>query len=107
MAIPNHIQPQPGHAADRRRANDFLPGGNLADHARKVRQILDAGGLQHVTIFASGDLDEYVLRDMFASGAPIDGLGIGTHMDTSSDMPYLDCAYKLQEYAGKARRKRS
>jgi len=84
-----------------------IDSGDLADHARKVRQILDAGGLQHVTIFASGDLDEYVLRDIFSSGAPIDGLGIGTHMDTSSDMPYLDCAYKLQEYAGKARRKRS
>jgi len=84
-----------------------IDSGNLADHARQVRKILDAGGLQHVTIFASGDLDEYVLRDMFASGAPIDGLGIGTRMDTSSDMPYLDCAYKLQEYAGKPRRKRS
>jgi len=84
-----------------------IDSGNLADHARQVRQILDAGGLRHVTIFASGDLDEYLLRDMFASGTPIDGLGIGTHMDTSSDMPYLDCAYKLEEYAGKARRKRS
>jgi len=84
-----------------------IDSGNLANHARQVRQILDAGGLQHVTIFASGDLDEYVLREMFASGAPVDGLGIGTRMDTSSDMPYLDCAYKLQEYAGKARRKRS
>ena len=28
-------------------------------------------------------------------------------MDTSADAPYLDCAYKLQEYAGRARRKRS
>jgi nicotinate phosphoribosyltransferase len=28
-------------------------------------------------------------------------------MDTSSDAPYLDCAYKLQEYADKPRRKRS
>ena len=84
-----------------------IDSGNLADHARKVRQILDAGGLHCVTIFASGDLDEYLLRDMFASGAPIDALGIGTRMDTSSDMPYLDCAYKLVEYAGKPRRKRS
>ena len=84
-----------------------IDSGNLADHARKVRQILDAGGLHGVTIFASGDLDEYLLRDMFASGAPIDGLGIGTRMDTSSDMPYLDCAYKLVEYAGRPRRKRS
>ena len=84
-----------------------IDSGDLADHARQVRQILDAGGLRHVTIFASGDLDEYVLRDMLASGAPMDGFGIGTRMDTSSDVPYLDCAYKLQEYAGKARRKRS
>ncbi|OGS95373.1 MAG: nicotinate phosphoribosyltransferase [Gallionellales bacterium RIFCSPLOWO2_02_FULL_57_47] len=84
-----------------------IDSGNLADHARQVRRILDAGGLQHATIFASGDLDEYLLRDMLASGAPVDGFGIGTRMDTSSDVPYLDCAYKLQEYAGKARRKRS
>ncbi|HEU0234546.1 MAG TPA: nicotinate phosphoribosyltransferase [Gallionella sp.] len=84
-----------------------IDSGDLADHARKVRQILDEGGLNHVTIFASGDLDEYVLRNMFAAGAPVDGFGIGTRMDTSSDVPYLDCAYKLQEYAGKARRKRS
>ena len=84
-----------------------IDSGNLADHARQVRQILDAGGLKHVTIFASGDLDEHVLRDMLGSGAPVDGFGIGTRMDTSSDMPYLDCAYKLEEYAGKARRKRS
>lgn len=84
-----------------------IDSGNLTDHARQVRQILDMGGLQHVTIFASGDLDEHVLRDMLGSGAPVDGFGIGTRMDTSSDMPYLDCAYKLEEYAGKARRKRS
>jgi len=84
-----------------------IDSGDLAAHAKQVRQILDAGGLQHVTIFASGDLDEYVLRDMLAAGAPVDGFGVGTRMDTSSDMPSLDCAYKLQEYAGKARRKRS
>jgi len=42
-----------------------------------------------------------------AEQAPIDGFGIGTRLDTSADAPYLDCAYKLQEYAGVARRKRS
>jgi len=84
-----------------------IDSGNLADHARQVRKILDAGGLQRVTIFASGDLDEHVLHDMLSGGAPVDGFGIGTRLDTSSDVPYLDCAYKLEEYAGKARRKRS
>jgi len=48
--------------------------------------------LKHVTIFASGDLDEYALRDMFVSVVPLDGFGIGTRKDTSSDEPYLDCA---------------
>jgi nicotinate phosphoribosyltransferase len=44
---------------------------------------------------------------MMEANAPIDGFGVGTSLTTSSDMPALDCAYKLQEYAGIARRKRS
>jgi nicotinate phosphoribosyltransferase len=84
-----------------------LDSGDLADHAFKVRRILDDGGLRHVTIFASGSVDEYVLARLRECNAPIDGFGIGTHMDTSADAPYLDCAYKLVEYDGKARRKRS
>jgi nicotinate phosphoribosyltransferase len=84
-----------------------LDSGDLAEHAFKVRRILDEGGLGHVTIFASGSVDEYVLERLLQKKAPIDGFGIGTHMDTSADAPYLDCAYKLVEYGGKARRKRS
>lgn len=84
-----------------------LDSGDLGDHARKVRAILDAGGLQHMRIFASGNLDEYRVRELVAAGAPIDGFGVGTRMNTSADHPYFDCAYKLQEYAGQARRKRS
>jgi nicotinate phosphoribosyltransferase len=84
-----------------------LDSGDLAEHARRVRHILDEGGLREVHIFASGNLDEYALQAFNAAHAPIDGFGIGTHLDTSADAPYLDCAYKLQEYAGRARRKRS
>ena len=39
---------------------------------------------------------------MRSKDAPIDGFGIGTSLTTSSDAPCLDCAYKLQEYAGVA-----
>jgi nicotinate phosphoribosyltransferase len=84
-----------------------IDSGDLAEHARRVRAILDAGGLASVKIFASGNLDEYRLRDLLRDGAPIDGFGVGTRMNTSADAPYLDCAYKLQEYSGQARRKRS
>ncbi|WP_241239222.1 nicotinate phosphoribosyltransferase [Burkholderia stagnalis] len=84
-----------------------LDSGDLAAHARKVRGILDEGGLTEATIFASGNLDEYRLRDLVRQHAPIDGFGVGTRMNTSADAPYLDCAYKLVEYAGAPRRKRS
>lgn len=84
-----------------------LDSGDLAEHAKNVRQILDEGGLHQTTIFASGNLDEYKLHTLLSAHAPIDGFGIGTALDISIDAPSLDCAYKLQEYAGKPRRKSS
>jgi len=84
-----------------------LDSGDLADHAFKVRRILDEGGLDDVTIFASGGIDEDRIFALERRGAPIAGYGVGTSLVTSSDAPALDCAYKLQEYAGIARRKRS
>jgi nicotinate phosphoribosyltransferase len=84
-----------------------LDSGDLVALSRSVRAILDAGGLRDVTIFASGGLDEDSLIAFAHANAPIDGFGIGTSMTTSSDVPTLDVVYKLQEYAGVARRKRS
>lgn len=84
-----------------------IDSGDLAEHARQVRKILDAGGQPGIRIFASGSLDERAIVELLARGAPIDGFGVGTRMNTSADQPHLDCAYKLQEYAGTARRKRS
>ncbi len=84
-----------------------VDSGDLGAHAQKVRQILDRGGLREVRIFASGDLDEYRIRDLLATGAPIDGFGVGTKLVTSADTPYLDCAYKLMEYDHRPRRKLS
>ena len=84
-----------------------LDSGDLGALAKSTRATFDAAGLQNIQIFASGGLDEYAIRDLLAEDAPIDGFGIGTALTTSSDAPNLDCAYKLQEYAGVARRKRS
>lgn len=84
-----------------------LDSGDLVALSRRVRAIFDAGGLTNVTIFASGGLDEDQLADFARQSAPIDGYGVGTSLTTSSDVPALDCVYKLQEYAGLARRKRS
>jgi nicotinate phosphoribosyltransferase len=84
-----------------------LDSGDLADHARKVRRILDDGGLVGTRILASGNLDEEQVQALVQSGAPIDQFAVGTAMTTSADAPFLDCAYKLQEYAGRPCRKRS
>ena len=84
-----------------------LDSGDLVDHAFKVRKILDEGGLVDVKITASGNLDEYAIQSMVAAQAPIDFLAVGTKMTASADVPYLDCAYKLQEYAGRPTRKKS
>jgi nicotinate phosphoribosyltransferase len=84
-----------------------LDSGDLGIHARNVRAILDAADLRQVRIMASGGLDELSLQALVRQGAPIDSFGIGTSLTTSSDAPALDCAYKLQEYAGQPRRKLS
>jgi len=84
-----------------------LDSGDLISLSKSVRQILDDGGLKQVTIFASGGLDEGELAKIVQHQAPIDGFGVGTSLTTSFDVPALDCAYKLQEYAGLPRRKRS
>jgi nicotinate phosphoribosyltransferase len=84
-----------------------LDSGDLLQLSKAVRSILDAGGLRDVTILASGGLDEDVIAELVGAGAPIAAFGIGTSLTTSSDVPAMDCAYKLQEYAGIPRRKTS
>lgn len=84
-----------------------LDSGDLGALAAEVRKVLDGGGLADAFIFASGNLDEHRVAELIAAGAPIDSFGIGTSLVTSSDEPYLDAVYKLQEYAGQPRRKRS
>jgi nicotinate phosphoribosyltransferase len=84
-----------------------LDSGDLIALSKSVRRILDEGGFSDVTIFASGGIDETVIAKLMRSGAPIDGFGIGSSLTTSYDAPGLDCVYKLEEYAGLPRRKRS
>ncbi len=84
-----------------------LDSGDLAKHAWEVRRQLDAAGLHQVKIFASSSLDEYEIHRFVTSGVPINGFGVGRHLATSSDVPALDTAYKLVEYANRPKMKRS
>ena len=84
-----------------------LDSGDLASLARSARRMLDDAGLDRVELFASGGLDEHSIAALVAAGAPIDGFGVGTRVDTSDDAPYLECVYKLVAYAGRGRIKLS
>jgi nicotinate phosphoribosyltransferase len=74
-----------------------LDSGNLDALSRDVRAIFDAAGLRDTRILASGDLDEHSIAALVASGAPVDGFGVGTSIVTSIDAPALGGVYKLVE----------
>jgi nicotinate phosphoribosyltransferase len=74
-----------------------LDSGDLGALAKGARRILDEAGRKDVKIVASGDLNEYKIRDLLADGAPIDMFGVGTELVTSRDEPTLGTVYKLVE----------
>jgi nicotinate phosphoribosyltransferase len=74
-----------------------LDSGDFERLAREVRAILDGAGLTTAKIMASGDLDEYRIRELTRSGAPIDAFGVGTQLATSADAPHMGAVYKLVE----------
>ena len=84
-----------------------LDSGDPISLSREARRLLDEAGLSRVKIFASSSLDEQTIEELVESSAPIDGFGVGTRMAVSADAPYLDFVYKLVEYAGRPRTKRS
>jgi len=75
-----------------------IDSGDLIDHARKVRKILDQNGCEKVSIVASSDLNEYKIKEIIEKKAPIDAFGVGTELATSRDDPSISGVYKLMEY---------
>lgn len=78
-----------------------IDSGDLVEHAKKVRKILDDNGCEKVQIVASSDLNEYKIKKILESNAPIDAFGVGTELATSRDDPTIAGVYKLIEYNNK------
>jgi nicotinate phosphoribosyltransferase len=78
-----------------------LDSGDMTQLSKQVRKVMDKAGFENVKIFASGGFDEFKIADSLASGAEIDGFGVGTKMGVSADSPYTDMAYKLVQYHGR------
>ncbi len=74
-----------------------IDSGDLIEMSKRVREILDRNGLQHVKILLSGDLNEYKIAELLKKGARADLFGVGTELGTSHDAPALGGIYKLVE----------
>ena len=72
-----------------------LDSGDLAYLSIRARKMLDEAGFPDALIAASGDLDEYLIRELKTQGARINLWGVGTKLITSADMSSLGCVYKL------------
>jgi len=57
-----------------------LDSGDLAKLSRRARQMLDEAGFERAAIFASNDLDEFVIRSLKMQRAAVTQLGVGTNL---------------------------
>jgi nicotinate phosphoribosyltransferase len=69
-----------------------LDSGELVSLSKKVRSLLG-----DVSIFASGDLDEWEIQRLITEGAEIDGYGVGTRLVTGTP---VNGVYKLVDIDG-------
>ncbi|MBC5795336.1 nicotinate phosphoribosyltransferase [Sphaerospermopsis sp. LEGE 00249] len=69
-----------------------LDSGDLVSLSKQVRSLLP-----QITIFASGDLDEWEIQRLKNQGAEIDGYGLGTKLVTGSP---VNGVYKLVDIDG-------
>lgn len=74
-----------------------LDSGDIVLLSKLARNMLDRAGLEFAKIFASGNLDEFKIKELLNKGARVDNFGVGTNMGTSIDAPSLDVIYKISE----------
>lgn len=74
-----------------------IDSGDLAYLSKKVRDMLDAAGLNDCKIIASNSLDEYTINSILNQGGCIDSFGVGERLITAKSDPVFGAVYKLVE----------
>lgn len=72
-----------------------IDSGDLAWFSLRAREMLDAAGMAHVQVYASNELDEYLIQSLIEQGAAIDVWGVGTKLATADGQSALGGVYKL------------
>ncbi len=72
-----------------------IDSGDISYLSKKARRILDAEGLTDCKIIASNSLDEYIISELIAQEACVDGFGVGERLITAKSDAVFGCVYKL------------
>ena len=72
-----------------------LDSGDIEYLSKKARAMLDMSGLRECNITVSNSLDEYKIKSLCASGAPIDSYGVGESLICAKSEPVFGGVYKL------------
>lgn len=72
-----------------------LDSGDLKKLSVEVRRLADEAGLIEAKIFASNELDEWIIQELLLQGAQLDAFGVGTSLVTAKPDAALGVVYKL------------
>jgi nicotinate phosphoribosyltransferase len=72
-----------------------LDSGDLEYLSKEARRMFDYAGLTEAKIYASNELDEWIINQIMKNGARIDAWGVGTKLVTADKDPALTGVYKI------------
>jgi nicotinate phosphoribosyltransferase len=72
-----------------------LDSGDLEYLSKEARRMFDRAGLSETKIYASNELDEWVIDQIIKNGACVDAWGVGTKLVTGDKDPALTGVYKI------------
>lgn len=72
-----------------------IDSGDITYLTTRARKMLDDAGFPDCQICVSNSLDEYLIKEMLAQGAPVDSFGVGERLITASSTPVFGAVYKL------------
>lgn len=72
-----------------------LDSGDLEFLSKETRKMFDNNDLEGVKIYASNELDEWIINQIMKNGAPIDAWGVGSKLVTGDKDPSLTGVYKI------------
>jgi nicotinate phosphoribosyltransferase len=80
-----------------------LDSGDLEYLSKEARRMFDRAGLREVKIYASNELDEWIINQIMKNGARIDAWGVGTKLVTADKDSSLTGVYKIVAKGHKGR----